>query len=135
MSKLKVQIVTPESTAFTGEADMVVLPGVDGEFGILPQHIPLIAKIAPGELRLVNGGREEFLAVGSGFVEVTGFEVSVLTDMAVGESDIDEEAVTKALHRAEAAMAEKLGEEDQAAMEAVVAKSLAQLNLKRRRHG
>ncbi len=136
MSKLKVEIVTPQAVAFTGEADMVILPSVDGEVGILPQHVPLITQIVPGELILTNNNKEEFLAVGGGFVEVTGFQVSILTDMAVGEGDIDEEAVAAALARAEATMASiSAGDEEQATLEASVARSLAQLNLKRRRRG
>ncbi|MFQ3578450.1 MAG: ATP synthase F1 subunit epsilon, partial [Verrucomicrobiia bacterium] len=133
-AKLKVEIVTPEAVAFQGEADMVILPSVDGQVGILPQHVPLITQIVPGELSLTNNNKEELLAIGGGFAEVTGFQVSILTDMAVGESEIDEEAVAAALARAEATMAAiSPQDEEQAALEASVARSLAQLNLKRRR--
>lgn len=133
MAKLKLEILTPEKTAYSGEADMVVLPGTDGEIGILPQHIPLVTQIAPGELAISNDGKQEFLAVGEGFAEVTGYRVSVLTDMAVEEAEIDADAVEKALQRAEQAMSEKLPPDEQAALEATIAKSLAQLNLKRKR--
>ncbi len=133
MAKLKIEILTPEKTAFTGEADLVVLPGVDGEIGILPQHIPLVTKIIPGELMISNNSKQEFLAVGDGFAEITGYSVSVLTDMAIEESEIDTNAVEKALQRAEQAMSEKLPPDEKAALEAAISKSLAQLNLKRRR--
>lgn len=134
-AKLHLEIVTPECLAFAEDVDSVVLPGVDGELGILPQHIPLMTRILPGELRVHHDGKVLFLAVGEGFVEVTQEKVSVLTDMAIKEADIDESAVEEAIKRAEAsALDEKLGAEELATVQATLQKSLAQLKVKRRRH-
>ncbi len=132
---LRLEIVTPEARTYSEDVDMVVLPGVDGELGIYPLHVPLMTELNPGELRIVRDGRETVLAVGSGFVEVTAEAVSVLTDMAIEEDAIDEDAVQKAIARAEEAMAnaEKLNTEEIASVQASLQKSFAQLRVKRRR--
>ncbi len=131
---LRLEIVTPERTAYSGDVQSVLLPGVDGELQILPQHIPLVTAIEPGELAVVlPNGEEDYLAVGEGFVEVTGAHVWVMTDMAIEMSEIDEEAALKAIERAQRAMQEKLSDEEHAATKAALARSLAQINLKERR--
>jgi F-type H+-transporting ATPase subunit epsilon len=134
MATLRLEIVTPEARTYSDDVDSVVIPGVEGELGILPQHVGLMTQLAPGELRIMKNGHESLLAVGEGFVEVTGEKVSVLTDMAIPESDIDESAAEAAMRRAEAAMKEEhLGEEGHANAQAAMLKSLAQLKVKRRR--
>jgi len=134
MATLRLEIVTPEARTYSDDVDSVVIPGVEGELGILPQHVGLMTQLAPGELRIMKNGHESLLAVGEGFVEVTGEKVSVLTDMAVPESDIDEAAAEAAIRRAETAMKEEhLDEEGHAAAQAAMLKSLAQLKVKRRR--
>jgi F-type H+-transporting ATPase subunit epsilon len=131
---LHLEIVTPESRAYSDDVEMVVLPAVEGEMGVYPQHIPLITQIKPGELIVTKGGRQTALAVGEGFVEVTAEKVSVLVDMALKEADIDESAAEDAIRRAEARLKEEhLGSEESAMVQAAIAKSLAQLNVKRRR--
>jgi len=134
---LRLEIVTPEARTYSEDVDMVVLPGVEGELGIFPLHVPLMTELNPGELRVLKDGRELALAVGEGFAEVTQEKVSVLTDMAIEESAIDEEAVQKAIARAEEAMRtqDKMSTEEVAAVQAALQKSLAQLRVKRRRHG
>ena len=131
---LKLEIVTPEKTAYSEDVEMVTLPGSEGELGVYPNHVPLLTTINPGELRVLKGGKETFLAIGEGFVEITGTTVSVLTDMALDVSAIDEAAAEEAVARARAAMKEDLGAEEVAAVQASLQKSLAQLHVKRRRH-
>ncbi|MBV9658155.1 MAG: ATP synthase F1 subunit epsilon [Verrucomicrobia bacterium] len=134
MPTLRLEIVTPDAKTFSEDVDMVTMPGADGELGILPLHAPLMTQLKPGELRISKGGKETVLAVGDGFAEVLPHRVSILTDLAVTEHDIDEAAVQSALERAQAAKANKdLGSEEQATVEAAIAKSLAQLHVKRRR--
>lgn len=131
---LRLEIVTPESKAYSDDVDSVVIPGVEGELGILPNHVPLMTQLLPGELRVSKGGEELRLAVGEGFVEVTGDKVAVLTDMALEESAIDVEAAEEAVRRAEEAMRnEKLNDEEYASFKAALQKSLAQVKVKRRR--
>ena len=132
---LRLEIVTPDAKTFDDDVDMVVLPGAEGEMGIYPMHVPLMTRIKPGELRVLKNGHETALVVGDGFVEITQTRVSVLTDMAVEESGIDEDALVKAIERAESAMLEKqlLNDEEIATVEASLERSLAQLHFKRRK--
>ncbi len=136
MATLRLEIVTPETKAYSDDVDMVVLPAVEGEMGVYPMHVPLMTQIHPGELTVMKGGQRSYLAVGEGFVEITQTRVSVLTDMAIDEQSIDEGAAEAAVKRAQESMARKdLGGEEGAAVQAALAKSLAQLHVKRRRRG
>lgn len=131
---LRLEIVTPDATAYSEDVEMVTLPGSEGELGVYPNHVPLLTTLQPGELRVLKGGRESFLAVGEGFVEVRGDAVSVLTDLALEASTIDEGAAEAAVARARAAMKEDHSNEDVAALQGTLQKALAQLHVKRRRH-
>ena len=133
MATLRLEIVTPEIKAYSEDVDMVTLPGSEGELGVYPNHVPLLTTLNPGELRVLKGGKETFLAIGEGFVEITGSTVSVLTDMALEPAVIDESAAEAAVARAQAAMKEDLGKEEVAAVTASLQKALAQLHVKRRR--
>jgi F-type H+-transporting ATPase subunit epsilon len=133
MATLRLEIVTPETTAYSEDVEMVTLPGSEGELGVYPNHVPLLTTLNPGELRVLKGGKESFLAIGEGFVEITGSTVSVLTDMALEPAVIDESAAEAAVARAQAAMKEDMGKEEVAAVTASLQKALAQLHVKRRR--
>ncbi len=136
MAKLHLEIVTPEKRAYSDDVDGVVIPGVEGELGVLPNHTPLLTMVKPGELKVNKGGHVDLLVVGDGFVEVTGTTVTLLTDLAVTEAQIDEGKVEEALRRAEQALAAAKHEPDQAAvLMATIRKSVVQLNLKRRKRG
>jgi len=128
---LKLEIVTPEGVAFSETVEMVSLPGAEGELGIYPQHIPLLTQVVPGELMAKKGGKEIALAVGEGFVEITGDRVSVLTDLAVS-AEADAAEAEAARQRAEARRRERSGDEAAAVVEAAVARSLTQIKTKRR---
>ena len=113
---------------------MVTLPGVEGEMGIYPQHVPLLTQIVPGEVIVRKGGHDHFLAVGEGFVEITGERVAIMTDMAIKAENIDEAKAEEARRRAEARLAEQVDDEESAMVSAALAHSLAQLKVKRRQH-
>src|SRR5437660_208002 len=132
-NKLKLEIVTPEQRTYSADVDYVELPGMAGDMGVYPNHVPLLTEIVPGELKVTNDGQDFVLAVGSGVAEITGQSVSVMTDMAVKESDIDEAEVEAAIKRAQHAMSENMNAEETAAVQATLLKSLAQLKVKRRR--
>ena len=129
---LKLEIVTPEAKIYSEDVDMVTLPGVEGEMGIYPMHVPLMTQISSGELIAKKGGQDHFLAIGEGFVEITGDRVAVMTDMAIRADDIDEMKAEEARRRAEARLAERLTGEEQATVQASLLNSLAQLKVKRR---
>jgi F-type H+-transporting ATPase subunit epsilon len=131
---IQLDIITPEREAYSEEVDSVVLPGVEGEMGALTGHEPLMTLIHPGELRVIQGGETRHLAVGEGIVEVTAAKVTVLTEMALQEEEIDEGEVEQALKRAQEALAEKEdGSEEAEMLMASIQQSMAKLNLKRRR--
>jgi len=132
--KLRLEIVTPDAQAYSDDVDMVTLPGVEGEMGIYPQHVPLVTQIVPGELMIRKDGQDQFLAIGEGFVEITGERVAVMTDMAIRAENIDEAKAEEARQRAEARLAEHLDDEEAAIVNAALAHSLAQLKVKRRHH-
>lgn len=133
-STLKLEIVTPEARTYSEDVEMVTLPGVEGEMGILPQHVPLMTQIVAGEVVVRKDGRDYFLAVGEGFVEITGDRVALMTDMAIRAEHVDEAKAEEARRRAEARLAEKLDDEEAALVSAALAHSLAQLKVKRRQH-
>ena len=89
---LQLEIVTPEARVFSDEVDSVVLPGAEGELGVLPQHAPLVTTLKPGELRYTKASKVLEYCVGEGLVEITGSAVRVLTDIALDEAGIDETA-------------------------------------------
>jgi F-type H+-transporting ATPase subunit epsilon len=131
---LKLEIVTPEAKTYSEDVEMVTLPGVEGEMGIYPQHVPLLTQIVPGEISVRKDGRDYFLAVGEGFVEITGEKVAVLTDMAIMAENIDEARVEEARRRAEARLAEHLDDEQAATVRAALSHATVQLRVKRRGH-
>ena len=129
---LQLEIVTPEATVYSEAVDMVTLPGVEGQMGVLPQHVRLMTQMAPGELIVRKDGHEDYLAVGEGLVEVTNDHISIVTNMAVTLESIDEAAAEEARQRAAARLREKLSSEEVASVNAALARSLAQLHVKRR---
>ena len=129
---LKLEIVTPEAKTYSEDVEMVTLPAAEGEMGIFPNHVPLMTQIVPGEVSVRKGGRDYHLAVGEGFVEITGERVAILTDMAIRAENIDEAKAEEARKRAEARLSEKLDDEESVMVSAALAHSLAQLKVKRR---
>jgi len=129
---LKLEIVTPTATVYSEDVELVTLPGVEGQMGVYPQHVRLMTQLVPGELMVQKGGRDEFLAVGEGVVEITNDRISIVTDMAVNAEKIDEAKAEDARQRAEARLREKLSSQEVASVNAALARSVAQLSVKRR---
>lgn len=130
---LRLEIVTPEGTVYSEDVEMLGLHGAYGQISILPHHVRLMTQMLPGELVVRRNGRDEFLAVGEGLVEVTGDSVHIATDMAVAAGSIDEAKAEEARQRAAARLREKISDEELASVNASLARSLAQLHVKRRR--
>ena len=133
---LHLEIVTPEKTIFSDTVEDVYLPGEEGEMGVLELHAALVTSLKAGELRYRKDGTVHELAIGNGFAEITQEKVSVLTDMATGEADIDEAAVEAAIKSAEDALhgiKHDDNAEEVAHLQAMIGQSMAKLNLKRKR--
>jgi F-type H+-transporting ATPase subunit epsilon len=130
---LRLEIVTPQAIVFSEDVHMVTLPGVEGEIGVYPQHLHLITQLVPGEIIVTRDGQDRFLAVGEGLVEITHDRVAIVTDMAIEAERIDEAKVEEARERAAARLREKISDEEVASVNASLVRSLAQLQVKRRR--
>lgn len=132
MSQLHLKIVTPEKLIFDEEVSQVNASTDMGTIGILPNHTALMAKLVPGELIIKKSGKNESFAVGSGFLQMIGNTLTVMTDLAAHAADIDEKAAEEAKKRAEQALEQKLSGEEYAETVAILEKSLAELHVKRR---
>jgi len=103
---IQLEIVSPERRAFADEVDMVTVPGIDGELGILPRHTRLISALGTGELRIKKQGTEQILFISGGFVEVRPDKVIVMADLAEHSDEIDEAKAVEARRKAEAQLGE-----------------------------
>jgi F-type H+-transporting ATPase subunit epsilon len=112
---------------------MVIVPTEKGEVGILPNHIPLFAKIVSGEIRIKKGKEEKFVTVYGGFLETTPGKVNILADFAIYSDEIEEEKVLQAKQKAEEAMKNKQSEVDFALAENELRKTILQLKIAERR--
>ena len=130
---LRLEIVTPQAIVFSEDVDMVTFPGIEGQMGVYPQHVPLITHARPGRDHREPQRHETFIAVGEGLVEVTAKKVAIVTDMAIPSERIDEAKVEEARLRAEARLREKLSDEEVASVNASLVRSVAQLQVRRRR--
>ena len=133
MATIKLEIVTPEAKIFSDDVDMVTLTGTEGEMGILPQHMPLMTQLVAGEIVAQKGKDTIFIAVGDGFVQVTGDRVAILTDMAIAADNIDEAKAEEARQLAEARLSQKITDEEAAHIQAALAHATTQLKVKQRR--
>lgn len=132
MSKLHLKIVTPEKDIFDDEVSEVVAFTENGEIGILPEHISLMTQVLPGEVKITQGNKEINMAVGQGLLQVANNNVIITTDMAQKPEEIDEKAAEEAKKRAQAALEQKLTDEEIAETTAVLERAIAQLKVKRR---
>jgi len=130
---LRLEIITPQATVFCEDVTMVTLPAVTGEIGVYPQHVRLITQVVPGEIIVNQGAGERFFAVGEGLVEIDAHSVAIVTDMAIPADRIDEAMAEEARARAEARLRDKISDEEVASVNASLVRSLAQLQVRRRR--
>ena len=132
---LRLEIVTPQEIAFSEDVAMVTIPAIEGQIGVLPQHVRLITQLVPGELVVTQDGRDRFLAVGEGLVDVSPDRVAIVTDMAIPAENVDEAAVEAARERAARRLREKISDEEVASVNASLVRALAQLQVRRRQRG
>ena len=133
MSTIKLDIVTAERVVFSDEVDVVVVPGVEGQLGILPHHAPLMTMLQPGELLVRKGGEEFSLAITGGFVEVRPDRIIILADAAERVEEIDVARAEEAKRRAEERLKEHAPEVDMFMVEAALRRSLVRLEVAARR--
>jgi F-type H+-transporting ATPase subunit epsilon len=132
--KIKFEITTPEKTVYSDEVDQVTIPTKQGEITILPDHIPLVAALLPGELRVVKDKEEKVMAVSGGFVEVAANKIVILADSAEHAEEIDVKRAEEAKARAEKLLSEKrFDAEEFALLSAKIEKELARLKVARKK--
>jgi F-type H+-transporting ATPase subunit epsilon len=135
MSQIHCEVITAERIVFSGDVELVIAPGIEGQLGILPHHAPLITALTYGELALRRSGQEdEYIAIGGGFMEVGPDHVTILADSAERAEEIDEAQAEAARRRAEELMAQKQREDvDLARAEAALRRSVIQLKVAKRK--
>jgi F-type H+-transporting ATPase subunit epsilon len=132
---IQLEIVTPERLAYSDEVDSVVLPGSEGELGVLPHHAPLVSMLGVGELRIRKGGAEESFAIVGGFLQVRPDKVVVMAETADLASEIDLERAQEARREAERALESGYHEgADLAAARAQLQQALLRIRVAERRH-
>ena len=132
---IHLEIVTPERLAYSDDVDAVVLPGSEGELGILPHHAPLVSTLGVGELRIRKGGAEESFAIVGGFLQVRPDKVVVMAETADMASEIDLEKAQEARREAERALESGFHEgADLAVARAALQTALLRIRLAERRH-
>lgn len=135
MAKLRLEVITPQRVVLSEEVDAVVIPAVEGEITVLPQHLPLFTRIVPGEIKYIEGKQERFMAVQEGFLEVSNDNVNILTNYAVRSEEVEVAKVEAARKRAEEALRAKESEADLVVAEAELRKAILELKVARRARG
>lgn len=137
MATFRLEIVTAERMVYSGDVDMVIAWGLEGQLGILPHHAPLMTMLQPGELIVRKDNEESYLAVSGGFLEVRPDKVIVLADACERAEEVDIARAEDAKRRAQEIMKAPLPEAETAAAEAALRRSLVRLKAaeKMRRKG
>jgi len=131
---MNLEIITAERSVYSGEVDMVIAPGLDGQLGILPKHAPLITVLKPGELTVKKSGEEDmYVAVSGGFMEVIGNRVSVLADACERSDEIDEVRAEQAMQRAQERLAQRGSDMELERAMSSLQRAQIRVNLVRRR--
>lgn len=132
MATLQLEIVTPDRLVLSEEAEYVGAPGLEGEFGIMPSHIPFLSALQVGNLYYKAGGKTFYVFVAGGFAEVSENKVTIMAEVAEKATEIDVERATKARERAEKRLAQQQENYDSARVQAAVARALARISCRDR---
>ena len=133
MADMKLEIVTGERLVYSGDVEVLVAPGIEGELGILPHHAPLLTMLQPGEIRIVVNGQEEYMVISGGFLEVLANTVTILADTAERADEIDEERDQEAVQRAQERLTGQLAAQDLERALASIRRAQARVQVARRR--
>lgn len=126
---LLLEIITPEKVVYREEVNEVVVPTVQGEIAILPNHVNLLTQVSPGELIVKKGTAQQYVAITGGFLEVNSNKISILADYAIKAQDIEIARATEAKKRAEKLMQEKKTDNELRIAEAEMIKSILELKV------
>lgn len=129
MATIKLEIVTPDKTVVSEDVEMVICPGSEGEFGVLPHHAPLLSALKIGPVRYRADGKDEVIFASGGFVDVSGDKCSVLAETAERACDIDEARARASKERAEKRLADRSEELDEARATASLDRAMMRLKI------
>ncbi len=133
MNKFFVEIVTPQRQAFAQEADVVSVPTLNGRIGVLAHHVPLFAALAEGEVKITAAGKNYFLAIGGGFIEITKSRVSILVSRAHHADELNEAEIKRAREEAQQAISRRVVGAELAAAQAILRRSALEMRVVRKR--
>lgn len=133
IKNIEVKVLTPEKTIYDGPADYVSIPAKEGVIGVFKRHTPFFSIVEQGEVVIENNKTKEYLAVLGGFVDVGPDHVTILADLASTSEQLDEIKITEAKKRAEERLSENLSQQDYAATQAELRKTILDLKVSRRR--
>ncbi len=134
MKSFRLDIITPQRKAFSEEVDSVIVPTVNGMIGVLALHEPLFSALTEGEIKITSGSKEFFLAIGSGFMEVTKTGVSILVTSAFHAHELNEAEIRKAQASAKEALTKRVTGAELSAAQALLRRSVLELKVLHRRH-
>lgn len=129
MATLRLEVVTPDKTVVSTDAEMVICPGVEGEFGILPHHVSLLSALKIGDLRYRANGKDEDVFISGGFVDVNNNSCSVLAESAEHARDIDTRRAQAARERAEQRLAQRDDDLDEVRAQVALQRALMRLQI------
>ncbi|WP_308621845.1 F0F1 ATP synthase subunit epsilon [uncultured Desulfovibrio sp.] len=129
MATLRLEVVTPDKTVVSTDAEMVTCPGVEGEFGVLPHHVSLLSALKIGNLRYRANGKDEDVFISGGFVDVNNNICSVLAESAEHARDIDTVRARAAKERAEQRLARRDDDLDEVRAQVALQRALARLQI------
>jgi F-type H+-transporting ATPase subunit epsilon len=129
MGSLRLEVVTPDNTVVSADAEIVVCPGVEGEFGVLPQHVSLLSALKIGPMRYRADGKDQYLFISGGFADVNNNIMSVLAESAELAGDIDTARAQAARERAEKRLAAADDAIDTTRAEAALARAVSRLHI------
>lgn len=134
MRPFKLEIITPQRKAFSEDINSVVVPTGNGMIGVLALHEPLFSALTEGEIKITSGAKEYFLAIGSGFMEVTKKGVSILVTSAFHAHELNETEIKKAQQTAQEALSKHVAGVELSAAQSLLRRSVLELKVLRRRH-
>lgn len=134
MRSFRLEIITPQRKAFSEDVDSVMVPTVNGMVGVLALHEPLFSALTEGEIKITSTSKEYFLAIGSGFMEVTKSRVSILVTSAYHAHELNEAEIRKAQQTAKEALAKHITGVELSAAQSLLRRSVLELKVLHRRH-
>ena len=133
MNSFHLDIITPQRQAFSEEVEAVTVPTSQGSVGVLAHHEPLFSELTEGEIKILSGAKEYYLAIGGGFMEVTKKGVSILVSRAVHADELNETEIKRAQEQAKEALSARVKGVELSQAQAILRRSLLELKVYRRR--